>query len=333
MYYNFEKEFIKELSILLMKDFNKDTFLNVFGKTYNGLQNGDNVGIMPTGTFSDAVIASCNPNFTDPKGISTGKWVLNNFMIPKQFCYDNLITELKRNEKIYDLQSNEAANAWMTQYVEKAFVDSVIAKTFFASTDSSDNVTTGLDGINGILTTMLAQVSGGEADGSQVVPVATQTKAWAKTGTNAIDLLENLIDAAPASVKRSDDAVIVVTQALYDALSYNLRVNKGIYVDAQWDAMFGGLKTTTYNGYTLVVIPALDGLIEEMQSGDQFYGKPIIAFMTTKSNIMIGSQGDEEAGVSDVDIFDDKNTQTTKVLVKFSLGVHIPDAKGWSLCI
>lgn len=329
--YVYESNFIKELSILLAKDFSNDTFLNSIGKMYTGILNGDKVGIMSQGSFTDAVIASCNPDFKAPKSIAKETWSLNNFGVYLSFCFDDLLPELKRNQQLYDLTENEAANAWMTSYVEKAVVESVVAKAFMASTDSSDNVTVGLDGIDGILTQMLGYVSGGQADASQVVSIATNSKAWGKTGTNAVDTIEELIEAAPADVKASDNAVIIMTQAMYDCIAYDLKLNKGIYIETQWSTLFGGLKETTYNGYRVVVIPALDGIITKLQSGDAWYQKPLIAVMTTTDNLLFGSQSDDEAGIADLDIFNDKNTQTTKVIAKYSLGAVVADPKGFAI--
>ena len=328
--FTYSNDFIKELSILLAKDFSKDTFINSIGKMYTGILNGDKVGILSQGDFKDSVVASCNPNFGDPSAIAQETWSLNNFMIAKQFCYDNILPEMKRAQQLYDLEANEAANLWMTQYVEKAFVESVIAKAFFASTEASDNVTEGLNGINGVMTQILNYVADGSADAEQIVPITTNTKTWGKTGTNAVDVIENLIEAAPADVKASENAEIIMTQAMYDCLAYDLKINKGMYIESQWSALFAGLKESTYNGYRIVIIPALDGIINKLQSGDKWYEKPLIAVMTTSDNLLFGSTSNDEAGVSDTQIFNDPNTQTTKVLVKYSLGAVVADPKGFS---
>lgn len=328
--FTYDNDFIKELTILLGKDFDRTDWLNEIGKSYTGVINGDNIGIMSQGGFTDAVLASCDPEFTTPEGISTKNWELGNFGIYKKFCFDDLLPELKRNQKIYDLSENEAAQKWLGEYVEKALIESVIAKAFFASKDSSDYTTRGLDGINGFLKQMIDAVSDGRADNEQIVPIATNSKAWGKTGTNAVDTIEELIENAPSYVKGSNDAIIIMTQAMFDCMAYDLKINKGIYIESQWETIFGGLKVSTYNGYKLVVIPMLDSIINQMQSGDLFYQKPLLAIMTTKDNLVYGTSTDE-SGIANVDIFEDKNTQSTKVVAKYSLGVEVVDDKGFSL--
>lgn len=327
----YSKDFIKELSILLAKDFDRTDYLNVLGKSFTGILPNDKVGILPGGGFTDSVIAGCNPTFKSQPSLDKETWSLNNFMIATQWCYDQLDSELKRNQALYDLTENEAANAWITDYMQRALSESVIARAMFASTTAADYTTAGLNGIDGILTQMLNYVSGGQADASQVVPITTNTKAWGKTGTNTIDTLEALIDAASADVKASPNAVIVMTQAFYDCLRYNLVINKGIYIESQWTALFGGLKETEYNGYKIIIVPAMDNVITHMVSGDKFYQKPLVAYMTTTDNVYFGSQSNKEAGIADLDIFNDKNTQTTKAIAKFSLGVVLPSAKDFSL--
>lgn len=329
MFQELGKDFIKELSVLLAKDFAKDNWLNAIGKAYTGIINGDNVGIMSTGNFKDAQIAGCDPEWGTPNDPSTETWSLNNFMIAKKFCYDSLIPELKRYQALYELSSNDAAKAWITAYLEKAFAESVLAHGFFG--DVTADAGSGIEGMNGIVTQMLNYVSDGKADASQVTAITTNTKAYLKTGTNAVDTVEALIDDAPAAVKASKDAIIIMNQAMYDALAYNLKINKGIYIESQWSALFGGLKETTYNGYKLVVIPELDGIMAQLPSTSPLYGKSGLAIFTTTDNLLFGTTSDEEVGVSKVQIEDNFAMQATLALVKYSLGAVVADAKGFQI--
>lgn len=331
--FNFEKDFIKELSILLAKDFSREDWLAKIGKVYTGIMSGDNIGILSQGSFKDAVIASCNPNWGEADDMASQKWDLNTFGVYKSFCYDNLLPELKRAQKLYDLTSNEAAMKWISDYVEKAFVESVVAKAFFASKEAGDYTTAGFDGINGLFTLAQNFVAGGQADANQITPITTNTKAALKAGTTAVDIIETLIDDAPADVKGDENAVIIMNQTMYDAMAYNLKINKGIYIESQWSALFNGLKETTYNGYKLVVIPTLDKIMGQMVSGDKFYGKAGIAMFTTTDNILFGTTSDDEAGVANVDVFEDKTSQDTKAVVKYSLGAAIADPKMFQLAI
>lgn len=329
MYFEFDNTFIKELSQLLAKDFSREDWLRAIGTMSTGVITGDKIGILPQGSFKDVVKAGCKPTYTPFGSPVKDSWLIKNFGIYKEMCYDDLEPEVTRGMKLYDLASDESARFIMTQFVERAVVESVIARAFFANSDTSKNTTTGLDEIDGLFVQAINLVAGGEADSDQIVPIATNSKAYAKTGTNAIDILESVIEAAPAEVKGSDKAVIIVTQALYDALRYNLTVNKGFYVSEQLEYLFNGMRKGTYNGYELIVMPALDSIILNLQSGDQFYQKPLLAFMSTKDNIRFGSSSDEEAGIADLDIFNDRSAKTTKINAVFSLGVAIADPKSF----
>lgn len=325
------RDFIKELSILLVQDFVRENWLAKIGRTYTGIMDGDNAGIASKGSFKDAVEASCDPEWTDPDTFATQKWSLGKFMIPKKFCYDNILPEIRRHQSLYNLSEDEAARTWMTSYLENAFAEAVIAKGFFASKNSGDYTTAGFGGIDGILTQMKNYVAGGEADTDQVTAISTNTKAWLKTGTNAIDVIENVIDDAPASVKGSDDAILIVNQTFFDCLSYCLRIAKGINIESQYSDTFKGLKTATYGGYELVIIPQLDAVMAQMVSGDAWYGKAGVVIFTNKSNLLFGTSSTEEAGVADVAISEDFKSQSTLALVKFSLGAVVADPKGFQI--
>lgn len=330
-YFEYDKDFVAELSKILAKTFDRTDYLAKISKTYTGVLSGDKVGIRSVSSFQDVGVASCNPNYTSINSGSAATWDLANLGLYKYLCFDDLDAEMKRAQKLYDLESNEAAMFVMKDFAERALTEALIARSFFASKTAADNVTPGLDQINGFLTQMLAQVSGGTADASQVVPISTNSKAWGKTGTNAVEVLENLIDAAPASVKNSDNAVIITTQALWDCVAYDLKINKGLYIESQWTALFGGLKETTYGGYRVVVVPALDNIINQLQSGDVWYNKPLIGIFTSVDNLFIGSSSNEAKGIDSVDIFNDKTAQVTRLVANFSLGALVPDPKGWAL--
>lgn len=320
--------FVKELSKLILKDFSKETFLGSFGKVYNGIAENDKVGLFQTANgFTKVVASSCNPDWQDADVVAETDWSLGNFMLPVAWCYDSLNVELRRLQSLYDLDENEAFQKYASEYLETALAQSIVAKAFFGSTNTADYTTiTGLGGVNGLLTQMDNYVTNGDADASQKVSF-TNTKAALRTGTGAIDLLEDLIDSCP---EKSEDSVIVINQALYDDLAYVARVNKGVYFETQWSALFGGLKETTYNGYRVVIVPTLDKVLKQMGSGDKFANKRAIAIMGDRQNFMFGSITKEDAGIGTIDIWFEKNEQKEKGIVKYSLGVAIPDPKGFS---
>lgn len=331
MFANFDETYIKELSQLLAKDFSREDWLAKVGRMSTGVITGDKVGLIPQGSFKNVVAASCNPTYTSINNPAKTTWTVKDFGIYKELCYDNVLAELKRNQKLYNLADNEAVRVTMLEFVEKAMVESVVAHAFLGNSDASENVTTGLGDIDGVFAQAINAVAGGTADATQVYAIPTNSKAYGKTGTNAIEILENLIDAAPAAVKGSDKAIIICTQALYDCVRYDLTVNKGFYIQDQLNMLFGGMRETTYNGYRLVVMPELDNIIGQLQSGDQFYNKPLLALFTTSDNLAFGSSSDEEAGIKSVELWNDPRTKTTLVSAVYSLGAILVDPKGFSI--
>lgn len=332
MFEEIGKDFAVELSTLLAEDFDRADYLAAIGNCYSGVLSGDKVGVVPNGVFGDAVVAQCNPAWGTPKALVNTTWVLGSFMIPKQYCYDTMASEIKRYEKLYELSTIDAAKKWISSQVESAFAASVVAKAFFGSTTTADYASAGFEGVNGIFTQCANYLGSGDADASQATVIGTNTKAWLKTGTNALEAIENMISDAPTDVKASENAVIVMNEGFYDALMFNLKVNKGVFIESQWSALFGGFKATTYNGYKLVVVPMMDKVLGAMATGDKFKDHPNMALFTTSDNLLFGASTNEQAGLGSVDIFDDKNTQTTKAIVKFSLGALVPNPKGFQLC-
>lgn len=329
--FTFDETFIKEISQLLAKDFSKETWLSAVGKMQTGVITGDKIAILPSGSFKNVVAASCNPTYTSLDNPAKTAWTIKEFGIYKELCYDNILAELKRNQKLYDLTENEAVRVTLLNFIEQSMVESVVAHAFLGNSDASENETTGLGDIDGVFAQAINAISGGTADGSQAVAIQTNSKSWAKTGTNAISVLEDLIESAPATVKGSDRAIIICTQALYDAVRYDLTINKGFFIQDQLNYLFGGMRETTYNGYRLVVMPELDNIIGQLQSGDQFYQKPLLALMTTTDNLMFGSSSDEEAGIKSVDFFYDRRTKTVLASAVYGLGVMLVDPKAFSI--
>ena len=325
------KDFAVELSTILAQDFDRADYLGAIGTCYGGVLSGDKVAVINNGSFADSVVAGCNPAWGTPAGSTDATWELGNFMIAKQYCYDTMVPEIKRFEKLYELSTVEAAKKWISAQMESAFAQSVIARGFFGSTKAADYTTAGFVGSQGLFTDALNAITAGTADATQETAIATNTKAWLKTDMNAVNTLESLISDADADIKASPNAVIVINSDFWDAVGYNLKVNKGINIESQWTALFGGLKETTYEGYKVIVVPAIDAINKKMVTGDLFFGHPNIALFTTQDNMLFASASDERAGIGTVKVFDDDNTQTTRALVKYSLGAMIPNKKKFQL--
>ena len=305
----------KQLNVILSEGLASENFLAKVGTLYTGIQNGDLVGTNIAGSFADAATASCNPTWAEGDVMDTKTWSLANIAIYKKFCNETLASELKRNQPL-DAIGSPAEELIKAQLTE-SFIQSVVANGFLGYTGSS---TAGLKSIDGIFTQMAVMAT---ADPTKKVEIATNTKAAMNAGVTAVDVLENLIDAGSAKLHAASDQILVMTDAMWRAVSYNLKVNKGVYVENQWKALFGGVKETEYDGIPVIVIPTLDGIIANMGADDLFYKKPYLAAYTTKSNILFGSQNTVEAGLADVKVQEDFAAQDTKALVKYSLGAVV----------
>lgn len=312
--------FENKLSTILSEGFIDENYLAQVGRLYNGVQNGDLVGVGLNGSFKDAVKANCDPTWNEGDLLDQNTWSLANIAIYKKFCSESLEAELKRNQPIDGIEGNGPVERLISDNLAKAFNESVIAQGFFGDVDST---TDGVSAIDGILTKVV-DYTGTRA--GQRTTVTNQSKADMNTGTTAIDYMESLIDDAPLALKGQTDQIIVMTDAMARAISYNMKVNKGIYINEQWSAILGGMKVGEYSGIKVVVIPTLDAVIAQLGATDTFYQKPYVALYTTESNLMFGTANGATAGVADVKIKDDFVSQNTYAMVKYSLGVAVPNA-------
>lgn len=301
---------------VLTDGFYNEDYLAQVGRIYSNVVTGDLLATSLVGDFTSSVTPDCNPTWVAGDVAANKTWSIAPIAIYEKFCVDTLEAEYKRGQGVDGIEGNAPVEALITAKLTSAFKSTVLGNAFLGDVDSTTN---GINHIDGIFTQAVDVVG---TDPARRTQVATQTRAAFNTGVTAIDYMEQLIDDAPSTVKGADDQILVITDALAAAIRYNTVVNKGIYMDNQWTALFGGLKVGEYNGIKTVVVP-LANIVAKLGSSDLFYQKPYLALYTTESNIAFGTSNNAEAGVASVKIFDDMAAQDTKALVKFTLGAAL----------
>ncbi|GEM_PF-3608785 len=315
------KEYAVELARYIFDAFIKENGLNEIATLYTGVVTGDDVNVFAKGSFTEVGSAECNPTFGDANVSSGKKWTLGSYGIYKKWCEEQLEKELLRNQKLFDLTENEAFMQYVSEYLEQAFNEALVARTLFQSTDSSDYTTNGLVGAsNGLLLQGEALIADGDAKASQLVGITTNTKAWLRTGTNAIDTLYNVIDEFSADLQ--EDGYIMVNQKFYSDLAYAMRMNGNKWNETQYEELKGGYKAYNFDGYKLIVNPYIDKILEQMVSGDKFYGKRAIIFASTKLSIGIGTRENEDTSFK-ADVWFSKDDNDVKAKVEFNSGAII----------
>ncbi len=291
-------------------------YLRSIGTFETGLLPGrDKVGLVNRPGYLEGVAAKCNPDYKTGGSIDNVEWELADIELPYKWCYSDIEAEMKRNQQLYDLESNDAFMKVIKDWMTIALVNNSIALGLFGDKTSSEPALQFIDGVikRAISTGHRTQVASGD-----------QTMAKMISGMTAVEYVEQMLLEAPQKLKDAADKEIIMTQALWDAIHYNLTISKGIYIETQWNKLFEGFgNETKWHGYKVVVIPAIDDIIANI-SGNVLAGTPYFAMLTTESNIRFGSINTKEAGVGDIDIWTERKEKMTYADVVYNIGVQLP---------
>lgn len=310
-----------ELAKYIYDAYIKENGIGEIATLFTGVSTGDDVNVFANGSFTEVGDAGCNPEFTDADVANGKKWTLGNYGVYKKWCEDKLEKELLRNQKLYDLTENEAFMQYVAEYLEQAYNEALVARTLFQSSTSSDYVTAGLSGASdGLLIQADKLVSNGDAEAEQKVTITTNTKAGLRNGTAAIDVLYDVIDGFSADLQ--EDGYIMVNQKFFSDLAYVMRMNGNKWNETQYEEMKGGYKEYQFDGYRLIVNPYIDKILEQMKSGDKFYGKRAIIFASTKQSIGVATREGEDSSFK-ADVWFSKDDNDVKAKVEFSTGAII----------
>lgn len=322
-----KKDFAVELASYIYDSFIKENGISEIATLFTGVSTGDDVNVFATGSFTEVGDAGCNPEFKDADVASGKKWTLGSYGTYRKWCEDKLEKELLRNQKLYDLTENEAFMQYVGEYLEQAFNESLVARTLFQSSGSSDYVTAGLSGTSdGLLIQGEKLIANGDADASQHVNIATNTKAGLRNGTTAIDVLYDVIDGFSADLQ--EDGYIMVNQKFYSDLAYCMRMNGNKWNETQYTEMKGGYKAYDFDGYKLIVNPYIDRILEQLQSGDKFYGKRAVIFASNVPSIGVATRESEDTTFKS-DVWFSKDDNDVKAKVEFNTGAVIAVNRNW----
>lgn len=293
-----------------------ENYLRRIGTFETGLLSGrDTVGLVNRPGYLEGVAAQCNPTYKDGGNIDTVNWELADIELPFKWCYADIEAEMKRNQALYDLSSNDAFMKIIKDWMTIALVNNSLALALFGDKTSSEAKLTHIDGIIKRAIAAGHRTSIDNADQSMAAMIANM---------KAVEYVEKMLLEAPQKLKNATDKEIIMSQALWDAIHYNITISKGIYIETQWNKLFDGFGSeTTWHGYKVVVIPTIDDIISSVV-GNVLEGKPYFAMLTTESNVRFGSINSNQAGISSIDIFTDKKEKMTYADAVYSIGTQMP---------
>ena len=306
---NIISNFERVLSTYLESDVLENAkYFNAIGTVMPDTVNGDVIVSLPKAGYLDAVKAGAAPTEKNWKLALAGIYV--------EWCADIFNKEITRMGNIYNLSADRAIAKFIKDYMTTAVANSALAVAFLGDTTST--LTGAIKETDGIVKQSMTGVT-------HVDLAAKNVAGGLSTKGDAIGYMRKLVESASGALRQASDGVIIVTQALWDALADDTMVNFGINIDGQWTSLYNGLKETKWGGYNVVVIPGLDEAITATGDKGVLAGKPFYGLFTTKSNLEFGVAGNAQAGIADVNVGEDSRTQTTLASAKFAIGAAIVD--------
>lgn len=272
-----------------------------------GVATGDKVTRIGEFGLVGKMASGCNTDWDTADIVDAKSWLLGDFSADVALCWANIPAPFKRR-----LSNADGANTQRNEFVDKVLrprLETAIRKmylrlAFFADTRELSAIASDLkDAENAVyFKSPFKGIFGQLADivathPEQLVTVDANTEDTREEQKEAMyvagvpmGIIDNLITNANPALRTVEDGVIYMTLAMADALEWDIKhSNKGS--DLQWEAIKYGVKVTQYNGIKVVVIPALDEIINLY---DESVASPYRAIYTSYSNMQFATQGEEE---------------------------------------
>lgn len=333
MAYNFENvgKYAQKINEVISFGYFDENYLAKIGRVYQNVVNGDKISHPISNGFAGAVADSCNRSYDDATLLSDVTWHISNAFLGYKICYNDIEAEFKRANPVGEgVMGNDPIETLFTNQLTDNFNQSVLALSLFGTSGST---TSGLGLIDGIFTQALTDATTHTERKSEYL--TAQTATFAKTNTNAVDAVLNMIDESSVELKRAKNKVIVMTDALWRAVQFNLRVAGGqVVTDSAYTDLLGGMRGYKFDGIDVVVSPLFDAIIASMANGqDAMYGKPYCALLLNVDAVAFGSTGDREIGVGKVKLFNEDKENSTYGQISYSLGAELVDKKQYQILI
>ncbi len=318
-----------------------------------GQADGKKVGLIGGFGLLGTKSQGCKPTYGhDLAGVREKTWAIKPWEIAEEICFEDLLgtlakEALKTKTDIADLTGTEYMDLVLNPLLKRAVTDAIFRIAFFgdtaASTYSGSNTTGTLkDGVDkkyfditdGFWKRIFNGVAASGDDHIERVTIAANAQTSIANQKNAIKgagvatgILDELIAEAPLQLRQQANGVIMITQALADAVNADIKANnKGS--DLQWKALFAGIQETQYSGVRVVAIPSWDVNIKsylQNTTDASAWDKPYRAVYTVKENLLLGSESNDMLAL--IKAWFDETDQMNYILVRDSLGTLIADEK------
>lgn len=338
-----EEKDIRDLRELIPMTIEQDEDFNRY-VTLRKVQNGDPVGLIGDLDDVGTAGAGCDPEYVEA-GIADAqkRWELGDWEIPIKICYESLqgtIAEwqLKTGTPVGDLTSTEFMTYIMRPALDRAMRQMIWRFGWFGDT-TAETVTDG-----GIITDGLDVEKFKACDGiwkllyaiaannaSQLTPIAANTaqaggsittaaqKAAMLTQGAATTLFDTILMDADSRITSNSDSIILVTKALADALT--LDVKKTYKQIMPWQVVFDGLKVSEYGGVKIAAVSIWDRMINAYENQGGYANKPYRAVYADIRNLQVGTNAD--GLISALDVWFDRKERRNYIYATGKIGTMV----------
>lgn len=303
------------------------------------VQNGDPIGLI--GEF-DAVGnagAGCNPEYKD-MGIANAmkRWALGDYSLPLSICYTDLegtVAQyaLKNGTPIGDITGTQVMSEVIYPALQRAIEKMFWRVAWFGDTAadviaSGGVLTAGTDKTlfnitDGFFKKIFAQATANPAqltaDSANAATTYAAQKSAALAAGHATGVIDALMMDADSRIAEQDDAIILMTKAMADALAYDLK--KSYNQILPWQELFSGVRVAEYNGVKVVSVGVWDRIIKAYENTGTKLNKPYRAVFTTAKNLRVGTTVD--GLLTDLDVFFDHKDRKTYIYGAGKIGTQL----------
>lgn len=336
---------IRDLKELIPMSIYQDEDFNKF-VTLRKVNNGDPVGLIGDLEDVGTAGAGCDPTFVESSiANAQQRWALGDWQIPLKICYTALQStiaewQLKSGTEVGDLTSTEFMSYIIRPALERAIKSMIWRAAWFgdtaAATITNGGIVTDTANVNllkitdGFWKKLYAIGSGNAAQLTAIAantatsgsPAAINTaaqKAAIMTSGVATGIFDNLIMDADTRISGNSNSVILVTKALADALTHDIKATYKTIMP--WEAVFDGVKVAEYNGYKVVALSVWDRMINAFENASTYVNKPYRAVFTNIENLQVGTNADNL--ISDLDVWFEKKERRNYIYATGKIGTMI----------
>lgn len=329
---------VRDLNKLIFKDVLSvdriGRILNVFPRVFNG----DKLDVIGEFGLLGKADTGCSPTYaTDTIATTEKTWDIASWLIAEKICWADLEGTLVKyalntGTDIADLDGNVYLENIVLPRLELAIYKMLMRLAFFADKSADTTANAGVLKVgtdktyftltDGIWKQIYSIVSGDAARRVTIAANAEDTIAEQMNNiqSQAVDVLNDLINGAKPALRQAEDQVIYLTQSLADALEVQL-LSTYYGSDLHWQDLFGGIREGRYRGIKLRVMPIWDEIIQTYEGTATAYNLPHRAIYTTERNLALGINGASE--FDGVDVFFDRTTQLNHIIARDKMGALV----------